>query len=92
MSKPQDNLDRVIDTIMQLSNMTDLVGIRTYIIKRTPRGRSKHPDPWGYTREALATYAQDVDAGEFIRLFEVAGCKNELEAVRWLLKYDELIP
>ena len=84
--------ERVRATIMQLSDLTDLIGIRTYVIKRTPRGKSSNPDPWGYTREALAMYAPETDADEVIKLFEGAGCKNELEAVRWLLQYDELVP
>src|SRR3954453_2435530 len=79
--------ERARSTIMQLSALTDLIGIRTYVIKRTPKGKSTNPAPWGYTREALATYAPDADADEVIRLFEGAGCKNELEAVRWLLKH-----
>ena len=79
-------------TIMQLSQMCDLIGLRTYIIKRTPRGKSTAPDRWTYTRDFLAGYAPSADPNEVIRLLESAGPQSDVEAVRWLLKLDELVP
>jgi hypothetical protein len=77
---------------MQLSGLVDLIGLRTYIIKKTPKGKSKEPDPWAHTRAAIATYAPKADPAEVIGLFEQAGCNSDVEAVRWLLKHDELVP
>ncbi len=79
-------------TIMRLSEMIDLIGLRTYIIKRTPKGKSAHHDPWGYTKAALAEYAPSTDPARVIHLFEEAGCENELQAMRWLLTHDEHVP
>ena len=86
------NTEAVRSTIMQLSELTDLIGLRTYIIKKTPRGKSSEPDPWAHTRAALATYAPKTNPEEVIALFEQAGAHNDIEAVRWLLKHDDLVP
>ena len=77
---------------MQLSEFTDLIGLRTYVVNKTKYGRKPGLQPWTHTREALATYAPNSDPDDVIKLFERAGCKNEIEAVRWLLKYDDLVP
>lgn len=77
---------------MRLSNMVDLIGLRTYIIKRTPRGKSKEPDPWGHTRAYMQSYADPANTEALIEQLTIAGCSDELHAVRWLLKHDELVP
>jgi hypothetical protein len=79
-------------TIMQLSELTDLIGLRTYIVKKTRYGRKPGRESWAYTREAISMYAPNTDADEVIRLFKGVGCQDEIEAVRWLLKHDELVP
>jgi hypothetical protein len=79
-------------TIMRLSEILDLVGLRTYVAKKTNYGRKPGAEPWAYTRAALAEYAPSADAEAVIRLFQEAGCKDEIAAVRWLLKHDDLVP
>jgi hypothetical protein len=79
-------------TIMQLSELCDLIGLRTYIVNKTRYGKKPGKEPWSHTRAALAAYAPNTDPHEMIKLFESVGCKNEIEAVRWLLKHDELVP
>lgn len=80
------------DTIMRLSEMADLIGLRTYIIKRTPRGKSNESDPWGHTRAYMRQYANPANTEPLIALLTKAGCENELQAVRWLLSHDDLVP
>lgn len=82
----------VRSTIMQLSQMLDLIGLRAYIIKRTPHGKSAAPDPWTHIHDYLAVYAPNANPDEVIRLFEGAGAHSDTEAVRWLLKHDDLVP
>ncbi len=77
---------------MQLSSMADLIGLRTYIIKRTPKGKSSQPNPWAHTRAYMASYADPANAEPLIAVLEGAGCHSDVEAVRWLLKHDELVP
>lgn len=84
--------EKVRDTIMQLSELTDLIGLRTYIVDKTKYGKKPGPQPWTHTRAALAMYAPGSDPDKVIQLFESVGCENEIEAVRWLLKHDELVP
>lgn len=79
-------------TIMQLSELTDLIGLRTYIVNKTKYGRKPGREAWSHTRAAMALYAPGKDVEQVIQLFESVGCKNEIEAVRWLLKYDDLVP
>ncbi len=82
----------VRDTIMRLSEMCDLIGLRTYIIKRTPKGKSKEPDAWGHTRAYMQSYANPANTEALIELFKSADCKDELEAVRFILTHDEIVP
>ena len=86
--KPRD----VKDTIMRLSEMCDLIGLRTYIIKRTPKGKSKEPDQWGHTRAYMQAYANPDNTEALIHLLQSAGCQDDLEAVRFLLTHDEIVP
>jgi hypothetical protein len=79
-------------TIMQLSEMLDLIGLRTYVIKRTPRGKSTNPDPWGHTRAYMQTYANPDNPEAVISMFQGHGVQSDVEAVRWLLTHDELVP
>jgi hypothetical protein len=82
----------VRDTIMRLSEMCDLIGLRTYIIKRTPKGKSKEPDAWGHTRAYMQSYANPANTEPLLELLQNAGCQNDLEAVRFLLTHDEIVP
>lgn len=77
---------------MQLSDMADLIGLRTYIIKRTPKGKSREPDPWAHTRAYMQSYANQDNTDALIELFKGVGCTNDVQAVHWLLKHDELVP
>ncbi len=80
-------------TIMQLSQLCDLIALREQVISKTKYGKKPHAsDPWGYTRAFLAYYAESTEPEKVIGLFESAGCKDELAAVRWILKHDELVP
>ena len=79
--------------LMQLSKLIDALGYRVHIAERSKYGRRAHPSgEWGYLREYMATYASESDPEEVIRLFESVGADSDLQAGRWLLRYDELIP
>lgn len=91
--RPPEDMGKVKDTIMQLSDLCDLVGLRVQLIDKSKYGKKPHPsDPWGYTREFLAYYAESTDPQQVISLFESAGCENEIEAARWLLRHDKIVP
>jgi hypothetical protein len=92
LKQPPEDMEQVRHTIMRLSSMADLIGLRTYIIKRTPKGKSREPDPWAHTRAYMQMYADPANADALIELLKGAGCSNELQAVRWLLTHDELVP
>jgi hypothetical protein len=78
--------------IMQLSQLLDLVGLTTYVGDKTKYGRKPGRSEWQYTREYMAIYAKESDPEEVIRLFEQVGASSDIEAGRWLLKHDELVP
>lgn len=86
------DIRKVKDTIMQLSEMCDLIGLRVQVLDKSKYGKKPGLDPWTYTRAYLAYYAEGTDPEAVIKRFESVGCKNELEAVRWLLKHDSLVP
>ncbi len=77
---------------MQLSELADLIGLRTQIIEGTQRGRVLCADPWHNTRAYMGSYADPANTGHVIDLLQGAGCKDEIAAVRWLLKHDEYVP
>ena len=79
-------------TIMQLSELADLIGLRTHIIEGTKKGRKLGPDPWHNTKDYMKRYADPANTDKLIGLFEGAGLRDEIQAVRWLLKHDELVP
>lgn len=84
--------EKVRDTIMQLSEIADLIGLRQHIIEGTNKGRKLGADPWRNTRDYMKHYADQANTNAAIALFEGADCKNEIEAIRWLLRHDELVP
>jgi hypothetical protein len=84
--------EKVRDTIMQLSEITDLIGLRQHIIDGTSKGRKVKADVWHNTRDYMKRYADPANTDAAIALFESVGCKDEIQAVRWLLKHDELVP
>jgi hypothetical protein len=77
---------------MRLSDMADLIGLRTYIIKRTPKGKSREADPWAHTRAYMGLYTNPANTEPLIQALRGAGCNSDVEAVRWLLTHDELVP
>ena len=87
-----EGMSEAKDTIMRLSEMCDLIGLRTHIIEGTNKGRKLADGPWQNTRDYMQSYADPADTSAVIEHFEQAGCKNEVEAVRWLLRHDELVP
>ena len=78
-SQRQEQQDerKVRDTVMQLSEITDLIGLRQHIIEGTNKGRKLKADPWHNTRDYLEHYAEPANTDAAIALFEGAGCKNE---------------
>jgi hypothetical protein len=80
-------------TIMRLSQLCDLVAFEAQIEHKTNFGRkpASGPDPWTYTREFLAYYAEQTDPEEVIKLFESVGAHSDVEALRWLLIHDDLV-
>jgi hypothetical protein len=83
--------ERVRHTIMQLSKLVDLGGLATHIAMRTYGGREPGVEPWENTREYMQEQADSANADQVIALFESAGCENEIEAVLWLNKHDDLV-
>lgn len=84
--------EKVRSTIMQLSEIADLIGLRQHIIEGTNKGRKLREDAWHNTRDYMKHYADPTNTDAAIAYFEGAGCKNEIDAVRWLLRHDELVP
>jgi hypothetical protein len=104
MDTPDNKLDtgpkrareekRIRAVIEQLSTKLDLIGLREQIIDKSNMGKKPHPsDPWGYTRETLAYYTGGkTDPQEVISLFESVGCHNDIDAVRFILRHDDIVP
>ncbi len=87
------NIERVKATIMQLSQLCDLVGYADYVAEHTKYGKRPHKsDRWGYTRAYMNSYGDPADTDEVIRLFQAEGLPDEIEATRWLLQHDKLVP
>jgi hypothetical protein len=78
--------------IKQLSEMIDLVEYQDVIGRKTRYGKRPGPTPWHYTRQLLSTYTDPPDVEDVIRRFESAGCKDEVEAAKWIVINDELVP
>jgi hypothetical protein len=89
---PGGEQEKVRSTIMQLSELTDLIGLEAFIEKRTDWGRKPGTEPWQYTREALRTYSPSSNPDELIRLFEGVDVHSDIEALRWIIRHDKLIP
>lgn len=90
--QPPEDTEQIGTTIMLLSDMVDLIGLRAYIIKKTPKGKSREPDQWAHTRAYMKVYANPANTEPLIGILEGAGCTSDVSAVRWLLKHDELVP
>lgn len=84
--------EKVRAAVMQLSEIVDLIGLRQHIIEGTKKGRKLKADPWQNTRDYMRNYADPANTQAVIGLFQGAGCKDELAALRWLLRHDELVP
>lgn len=90
MDLPAEEARAVIE---QLDSLLDPLSLRAWIVKQTKAGRKAHPsDPWGFTRRFVLDYGTEADAQRVIDLFEAAGIGNDLEAGRFLLKWDEYVP
>ena len=91
--RPLEDMGKVQAVIEQLSQLCDLIGLREQIIHKSKLGKKPHPtDPWGYTREILAYYAEATDPQQVIGLFESVGCHNDIDALRFILRHDEIVP
>jgi hypothetical protein len=77
--------------VKQLSEMIDLIEYQDVIGRKTRYGKKPGPDPWHHTRALLKTYTNAPDAKEVIRLFESAGCKDEVAAAKWIVIHDDLV-
>lgn len=81
------------DTIMQLSELCDLVAYADYVAERTKYGKRPHRKyAWGHTRTYMKAYGDPADTEAVIGLFQAVDLPNEIEAARWLLKHDNLVP
>jgi hypothetical protein len=83
--------ERVKHTIMQLSQLVDLNGLSTHIAIQTYGGREPGVEPWENTRDYMQDYGDPANTDRLIATFESAGCQDEVEAVRWLLKNDNYL-
>ena len=90
---PLEDMGRVQAVITQLSELCDLIGLREQVIHKSKLGKKPHrTDPWGYTRAFLTYYAETTDPQQVIGLFESVGCRNDIEAVQFILRHDEIVP
>jgi hypothetical protein len=80
------------EAILQLNQLCDVLALRTYLAKRTDYGRKPGPSEWHHTRAFLAEYAEQTDPQQVIDLFAGQGVPNDIEAGRWLLTHNALIP
>ncbi len=76
-------------TIAELGELADLAGYGYYIAMFTYGGREPDPDPWGITREYMQDHEEPANTERLIALFQRAGCDNEIDAVRWLMKHED---
>lgn len=88
----KEDITKVTDTLMRLSEMCDQIGLRLHIIEGTNRGRKLKPDPWHNTKDYMSRYADPSNTDAVISELQSAGCPDEIKAVRWLLKHDEIVP
>jgi hypothetical protein len=72
--------------------MIDLVEYQDVIGRKTRYGKKPGPTPWHYTHQLLSTYTDPPAVEEVIRLFEQAGCRDEVAAAKWVVINDELVP
>ncbi len=71
----------------------DSLGLRVYLEKKTRMGKKSHAkDAFGFTRQFLATYSENTDPTEVISVLQSECVTNDLEALRYLLVWDGLIP
>jgi hypothetical protein len=89
---PEADAKDVKDTIMRLSKIADLIGLRTYIIKRTPKGKSRESDLWAHTRAYMRMYANPANTEPLIEVLRDVGCQSDVETVRFILQHDEIVP
>jgi hypothetical protein len=87
------NLQDVRSLIMQLCKCLDALAYREYVIRESDFGKRKHSaGDWGYLRDFMASYAVDNDPDQVIHLLGSASIQNDLEAARFLLRYDKEVP
>jgi hypothetical protein len=88
----EEKLSKVKSTIMRLSQLCDLIALREQILSKTKYGKRPGSEPWTHSKAFLGYYAEALDPEEVIQLFESVGAHSDIEAVRFLLKHDELVP
>jgi hypothetical protein len=87
------NIQDVRSLIMQLSKYLDALAYREYVIRESDFGKRKHSaGNWGYLKSFMASYAIENDPEDVICLLEKASIPNDLEAARFLLRYDKEVP
>jgi hypothetical protein len=86
-------MQEVQRVIEQLSQVCDLIGLREHIFDGTNKGRRLQPgDPWYSTKDYMAHYGDPNDTQQVIDLFGQVGCTDEVLALRFILRHDEIVP
>lgn len=78
--------------VMQASTMVDLLAFAEYIAKASSYGKKPSSQAWGYTRRFLADYGDANELEAFIELWKELGVMDELEAAKWVLRNERIIP
>ncbi len=86
-----DNTE-IARVITLLSEMCDLIGLKTFVGRKTRHGRKPGPSAWHYTAAYLQEYSPATKLEDVVQLFEGLGIANEIRACVWLTIHDELVP
>jgi hypothetical protein len=80
--------------IVRLNDMADMIGLLTWLGRKTRHGDRPHPtDQWGFTRQYVTRYAPSTDPQEVIDLLRsTSSTESEVQAALWLALRQEDIP
>src|SRR4051794_35002545 len=86
--------ERLRSQFMRLSEMIDPIGFREYTLQESGYQTRPHEsgDRWGYLYAFMTVYAPESDPQAVIALFEQMGANDDHQAVKMILRNDELVP
>jgi hypothetical protein len=86
------DLQQVKDTLMQASEICDLIGYRNDVAALTDYGRKPGPSEWHHTIEYMRNFADPANTDKLIDLLKSLGACNEIEAIRAIIRFDRYVP